>query len=100
GIGLTSAYSLRTGSIWYLRGAIQQEQLSTEKEWPALAVRWLWSPHGGFVHKAVNSISANAGYNIRTQSTETPSLGSTTEVGLSNSQRTRGRPLSISISWG
>jgi hypothetical protein len=97
-VQLTSIYSQRIGSSWFLRGALQQLQRTTDTDWPNLSARWLWSPHIALIRHVINSISASAGWQLRSTVSEVPSLDATTG-GIDAIQETRSRPFSLSISW-
>ncbi len=100
-VAVTSTYVVRTASQWSLRGDAQQLVRSVDTDWPNLSARWLWSPRTGLVHRFVTSLNATLGYSQRSQTSATPSIGSSTEEpgGLRSTQQTRGVPVSVSVSW-
>ncbi len=97
-VQLTGAYAQRVGTSWFLRGDLQQLQRTTDTDWPNVSARWLWSPRVALIRRLINSISASAGWQLRSTVSEVPSLDATTG-GISAVQETRSRPFSLSISW-
>ncbi|MFI5207861.1 MAG: cell surface protein SprA [Gemmatimonadales bacterium] len=97
-VQLTGSYAQRIASSWFLRGDAQQLQRSTDTEWPNLAARWLWTPHSALIQRLITSISASAGWQLRSTVSEVPPLDAATG-GISAVQETRSRPFSVTISW-
>ncbi len=97
-VQLTGTYAQRVGSSWFLRGDLQQFQRTTDTDWPNLSARWLWTPHAGLIRSVINSISASAGWQLRSTVSAVPSLDASTG-GISAVQETRSRPFSLSVSW-
>lgn len=96
------SYTLRRQLTWALRGDLQQEIRTNEKEWPYVQGRWSWTPRGA-VAKVVTSVGANASIRVRNLESVQPSLSAaeggqeTTEVRSSTESRTV--PLSLTLTF-
>jgi hypothetical protein len=105
GLSVTGAYSRLEGAQWLLRDTIQQAVLSTDRDWPNITARWLYTPRG-VLRSVFGSLTVSAGWVRRFSETVQPSLGAAAPGGgsgggggLRTSQETRSRPLSLSVLW-
>jgi hypothetical protein len=94
------SYTLRRQLSWALRGDLQQEIRTIDREWPYLQGRWSWTPRGT-VAKVVTSVGASATLRVKNLESVQPSLGAseggqpTTEIRTST--RTRSTPLTLNL---
>ena len=98
---ITGAYSVRAARAWYLRGTSQQEQQTTDTDWPNVTARWIVTT-GGALRRVVTALNIQVGYDLRSSVSEVLSLGGAsgeTAGGLGASQETRSNPISVSVTW-
>ena len=100
----TTSYQTRTTLLWSLRGAAQQEQRTTDTDWPNLSGQWVLSPRRGLLRKVITSVTATATLRVRESESVQPPLqlpsGEGTSSGeIRSTSQTRSLPLSLGISW-
>lgn len=98
GVSVTGTYAVREGNVWSLRSGQQQLQRTTERDWPNVTARWLWSPRIPWLRGVVSSVSGSASVREREAAAEQPGLGET-GVGVRSSQVFRSRPYTFGITW-
>ena len=101
---VTTSYQTRTTLLWSLRGAAQQEQRTTDTDWPNLSGQWVLSPRRGLLRKVITSVTATATLRVRESESVQPPLqlpsGEGTSSGeIRSTSQTRSLPLSLGISW-
>ncbi len=99
GLTVNGSYAERTGSTWSLRGDVQQEQRTTETDWPNVTARWTVTPRSGLLRRVTSALTASAGIRRREAVTEQPSLAGT-GGGVRTSQISEGTPFSVGVTWG
>jgi hypothetical protein len=104
GFAVDGTYEERASLTWSLRGTSQQQTRNTERRWPQVAGRWVYTPRS-IVRRVITSINANASLNRARSETVQPPLSFTvggadeTAGGLRTSQENRSLPVSLAISW-
>jgi hypothetical protein len=98
---VSGAYTERETGIWYLRGSSQQQQVTTDRDWPNVTARWLYNPRPALLRKVFTTLTAGFGYDLRSSVSVMPSLDPSQgdAGGLNFSQETTSRPLNLSVSW-
>jgi hypothetical protein len=101
---VTTSYQTRTTLLWSLRGAAQQEQRTTDTDWPNLSGQWVLSPRRGLLREVITSINATASLRVRESESVQPPLqllsGEPASSGeIRSTSETRSLPLSLGISW-
>jgi cell surface protein SprA len=98
-LAATGTYAERVAELYFLRGQSQQLQTQTEKEWPSLSMRWIWSPRTVAVRRYLAALNASVGYQVRSSANDQPPLEGVTGASLRSSQTTTGTPVSVSLTW-
>lgn len=101
---VATSYQTRTTLLWSLRGAAQQEQRTTDTDWPNLSGQWVLSPRRGLLRKVITSVNATATLRVRESESVQPPLQLPSGEGTSSGEvrstsQTRSLPLSLGISW-
>jgi hypothetical protein len=99
-LSITGTYAWREVNSWLARGARQQQQRNTDRDWPNVQGRWLWTPRAGGVRRVITTVNATVAVQERSSVNEVLALSGTTgSSGLRFSTFTRATPAGLSISW-
>jgi hypothetical protein len=97
-------YQTRTGLIWALRGAAQQELRTVDTDWPNLTSRWSLAPRRGPLRRLLTSLNVTASLRVRESESIQPPLEvapgqGTAQEEVRSSTESRSIPLGLSVIW-